>query len=687
MDTPRPDRTKAKTGLSHGKKVRVIAKVRGFTDLEAESSNCVSVHKPNGVESETVSISFGDQSGSRKESYELDYCYEQSEGNYTIFTREVKPLIAGVFYGCNATIIANGARGSGKTHMIQGSDKDPGLAVLAMAEILSIVGETGKSITISFYEIFQAHVYDLLDPKRQEVLALENRQGKILLKGLSQVPVNSISEFQKLYLIEHKSRKPVQKIPIEFPRRSHRGLIIHVSSPSDAIPMGKMNFVDLAGYEDTRRKSSEGLNLVEKTKVNRSIYALHNVVYALNTSECHVPYRESKLTRMLQDSLGGKSRVLMLTCLNPTFCQDSMYMVSLASRSRQGINQTVLDSIKKAKSSARPMPHSSHKSQLPGSVSTTRKQIGNRLHFSVKKANGTASVTKGRKLFDEASHLTNSEKKIYEKESSVSVALPDRDSTSMVEKDASPLATTNPQETTIIDKESSISAALPDKDSTSVVEKDASPLATTNPQETTIIDKDSFQHIEGNYGEVTPSINCNLKTPSFLEESGNLDKENDDSQVNKDGSPLISERLQQISNNLKLLISSTPQHLEMPLRNDTSSIFQSCTDFVEPKTPERSVTVNDKWETENINSPWETISMHSSIMKDSLVKEYLKILNTGSREDLIKLKGIKQKRATRILKLREKSPEPFKNLDGLKDVGLSAKQIKGMMSKGIEELF
>lgn len=71
----------------------------------------------------------------------------------------------------------------------------------------------------------------------------------------------------------------------------------------------------LSGYEDTRRKSSDGLNLVEKTKVNRSIYALHNVVYALNTHVSHVPYRESKLTRMLQDSLGGKSRILMLTCL------------------------------------------------------------------------------------------------------------------------------------------------------------------------------------------------------------------------------------------------------------------------------------------------------------------------------------------------------------------------------------
>lgn len=73
---------------------------------------------------------------------------------------------------------------------MKGSDKDPGLAVLAMAEILSMAGETGKSITISFFEIFQDHVYDLLDPKRQEVLALENGQGKILLKGLSQVLVS-----------------------------------------------------------------------------------------------------------------------------------------------------------------------------------------------------------------------------------------------------------------------------------------------------------------------------------------------------------------------------------------------------------------------------------------------------------------------------------------------------------------
>ncbi|XP_044468274.1 kinesin-like protein KIN-10C isoform X2 [Mangifera indica] len=643
MDTPKLDQTKAKTGVNNSKKVRVIAKVRGFTDLEAETSSCVSVHKPNGVESETVSICYGDQSGSGKDLCELDYCYEKNEGNDTIFTREIKPLISGVFDGRNATIIANGAKGSGKTHVIQGSDKDPGLALLTMVEILSIAEELGKSITISFYEIFQDHVYDLLVPKRKQVLALENGQGKILLKGLSQVPVKSISEFQKLYLVEHNSRKPLQKIAI--PQQSHRCLIIHISSPSNSIPVGKMNFVDLAGYEDTRRKSSEGLNLAESTKVNRSIHALHNVIYALNANKSHVPYRESKLTRMLQDSLGGKNIVLMLTCLNPSFSQDSIYMMSLASRCRQGINQTVLDSVKKAKSSAR--LYSSQISQLHGSVSTNRKQIGNQPHFSVKKANGTVSEMKGR-LFDEASHLTNSEKKIYQKESSVFTA-------------------------------------LPDKDSTFVAEKDASPLATTYPQETTIADKDSFLHGENNHREVNSSINCQLITPSFNEECGNLDKENDDSHINKDDSPLISERLQQISNNLKLLLSSTPRHPEMPPRNDSSSNVQSCTDFVEPKTPERRVPVSDNKETK-INSPWSAINIHSSKMKDSVVKEYLKILNSGSRDDLIKLKGIGEKRATYVFELRQESPEYFKSLDDLKDIGLSAKQIKKMVSKGIEEL-
>ncbi|KAH9647008.1 kinesin-like protein KIN-10C [Citrus sinensis] len=605
METLKPDkldRTKADTGLNISKKARVIAKIRGFADLEAESANWVCIQKPNGEDSDSVTVSFGEQPSSRKECYKLDYCYEQNEGNGIIFAREVKPLISEVFNGINATIVACGAKGSGKTRVIQGSYEEPGLAALAVDEILSISEKMGKSITISFYEIFQDHVYDLLDPKQQEVQILENGQGKIQLKGLSQVPVKSISEFQKLYISMHNSRKLVQKITMDLPRRSHKGLIVNVSPVSNFLPTGKMNFVDLAGYQDIRRKSTEGSIFVENTKVNKSIYTLFNVVYALNANESHVPYRESKLTRMLQESLGCKSKILMLTCL------------------------------------------------LPRSVSTTKTQTGSQMHSSTKKATGVASVVKGRyslkfsvqvrKLFDEAIQSTKSEK-MSQKESSSS------------------------------DMASTIQSL--------VEEQDDSPLAIVYQQETTESDKE-------NQGKITPNADRSLKDLSLVEERQIIDKENNHFLINKDMSPPLSERLQEISNNLKQLISSTPQCIEIPPKNDTSNI-QACADIVEPKTPDGSMIVYEKWEIANMKSPWETFNMRSSGMKNSLVQEYLKLLNTGGKEDLKRLKGIGEKRASYILELREESPEPFKNLDDLKDIGLSAKQIKGMMKKEMECLF
>ncbi|XVE58520.1 hypothetical protein DITRI_Ditri04bG0175900 [Diplodiscus trichospermus] len=407
-------------GLNRGRKARVIAKIKGSTVTESAnetSKRWISIHKPKGVgdDSEIVTVCFGDQSASRKESYELDYCYDENERNSLIFSREVNPLIQEVFNGHNATVIAYGARGSGKTFVIQ--EEEPGLAVLAMTEILSMAEESGKLISISCYEILRDHAYDLLDPEKHEVLVWEDvARGKIQIKGLSQVPVKSIQEFQKLYLYGQNSHKQPQKIMAE--NRSHKGLIIHVfrGNELDALLLGKMNFVDLAGYEDGRRKSTDGVDVLENNKINKSIYALQNVIYALNANESHVPYRESKLTRMLRDSLGGTNKILMVTCLNSSFCLDSLYMANLASRSCKGSNRIIPDSTKKAKSIARPMI-SSCKSCILGNVSATvTKQIGTRVRFPETKANVKASAIKGRKLFDEACHSTKS-KKASQKES------------------------------------------------------------------------------------------------------------------------------------------------------------------------------------------------------------------------------------------------------------------------------
>ncbi|KAB2054642.1 hypothetical protein ES319_A12G268500v1 [Gossypium barbadense] len=702
-------------GQNRGRKARVIAKIKGFTDLETESVNeasgkWISVHRPKGDDSETVAVSFGDESTSRKESYELDYCYDRSEGNDLIFSKEVKPLIEDVFNGYNATVVAYGARGSGKTFTIQGSEGKPGLAVLAMAEILSIAEESSKLIAVSCYEILKDHAYDHLAPDRHEVLILEDvARGKIQLKGLSQVPVKSIEEFQKLYLSNQNSHKQSQKIIAEPHHRSHKGLIIHVfrGNESNALPFGKMNFVDLAGYEDAKRKSTGSVNLLENNKINKSIYALHNVVYALNANESHVPYRESKLTRILRDSLGGTNKILMITCLNSSFCQDSMYMANLASRSCKGSSKTVPDSTKKAKSMVRPMVvSSSSKSRLTGTVSaTTSKPIGNRVRVPENKANVKASALKGRKLFDEACHSTKP-KKVSQEESlpleNVStitehaIQKEEKDSSSISEvvvshtqkhfplqafsaeeSDMTVKATT--QETKILDEEHFPLQAF------SAEESDMTVKATT--QETTTLDKVNVTDDDHNHDKATPNIDSNAKALS-IEADQTIDKENNLLLVNKEASPPISARLQELSNNLKLLYSSTPSCVEIPPKTDVSFEGQVSTEALEPKTPEPRLLINDKSEIVDTScNSWKTFSARSSRMKSSLVDEYLRFLNTASKEDLKRLKGIGEKRATYILELREESPEPFKDLDDLKEIGLSAKQIKGIMKKEIGELY
>ncbi|KAK8569543.1 hypothetical protein V6N13_046593 [Hibiscus sabdariffa] len=604
-------------GPNQARKARVIAKIKGSTDLELEASGkWISVHRPEGDDSGTTKVSFGDESTSRKESYELDYCYDQSEGNDLIFSREVKPLVEGVFSGCNGTVIAYGAIGSGKTFTIQGSEGKPGLAVLAMAEILSMAEESGKLISISCYEISKDHAYDLLDPNRHEVLIWEDvARGKIAVK--------SIEEFQKLYFSSQNSQKQhqishkqSQKMIAEPHHRSHKGLIIHVfrDNESGALPLGKMNLVDLAGYEDGRRKSTGGVNLLENNIINKSIYALHNVVYALNANDSHVPYRESKLTRMLRDSLGGTNKILMITCLNSSYCQDSLCMVKLASRSCKCANRTIPDSAKKTKSMVRPTVLSS---SSKSASATATKQIGTRVGFSGNKANAKASTIKGRKLFDEACHSAKSKKSTQKESLPLEIISTVTEHAKQEEEK---------QSSGISQEVESLTEDHYPLQAFSSEESDMSFKAST--QETKLLD-------ENNHDKATPNIDGNAESLSFVEADPTIDKENNLVLVNNDESPPISVRLQELSKSLKLLCSSTPSCVEILSKTDISIDDQVPTETLEPKTPKtpepRSL-VNDESETvDNSCASWKTFSAHSLKMKDSLVNEYLGFLNTASK--------------------------------------------------------
>ncbi|XP_027923402.1 kinesin-like protein KIN-10C [Vigna unguiculata] len=631
-----------------GGKVRVVARIRGFSGPEANSESgtarTVEWISVNGENSDDVSISFRDHPSR----YLVDYCYKEDEDSEMIYSREVKPFVSAAFEGHNSTVIAHGARGSGKTHIIQGSVESPGLAVLAVAEFLSIAEKNGKSINVSLYEIdHQERAMDLLNPENPPISVFEDR-GRIQFKGLTQVPVRSVSEFQNLYSTACFSFKGAPKKGVH---RSHMGLIVHVVSQNVGSIVSKMNFVDLAGYEDTRKKTSDGSCLTEISKINKSIYALLNICHALSTNESHIPYRESKLTRILQDSLRGTSRILLVSCLNPSFCQDTIYMLSLASRSCHRIHhQTFLDSTKKSVSSA-------NMRQIPKSVSGTAKKL-----------HGSSKPMKGRKLFDEASHSTPKVKKEMVTEASKPLmdnSLPETGNhdNSGVETIVNNLALTNVSFT-----EDDFAKASQDMKLDPTLENgDSSLNASSEVEFSSLAAKDILVDGDDGKKEHTPCINHSSEPLSIIVHEGH-------------NSPPISSQLRDLSNSLKMLCSSTSSCLQNSEKQPIS--------VLEPKTPINKQNMNiNQWNEMNGKSPWETFSMRGSGMKSSIVQEYLRFLNTADKEELKRLKGIGDKRANFILELRQESPEPFKSLNDLKDIGLSAKQIKGMMKKEVGELF
>lgn len=656
------------------RKVRIIAKIRGYTDQESVSITdnslpLISVYKQGGGEAyEKVTISFGEQPACRKNAYEMDYCYGQNEDLSLIFEKEIRPLVSGVIDGKNASIIAYGARGSGKTCTIQGSEDKPGLAALAISEILSVADENGKSVAVSMYEVHQDNVFDVLDSNKK-VQLFENAQGNTELRGISQVPIHSISEFEKLYY-SNGTRKATEKMGPKIARRSHKGLMICILSDSgnkNAKLVGKMNFVDLAGYEDARRNNIDCANSGEIANINKSLYALLNVVFAVNTNESRVPYRENKLSRVLQDSFGGSSRVLLLTCLNP-MCQDTMYTVSLASRSLQGNNGVSdavirssvslikpVQSLKKnqklailsdatnkkvgsnsivgSSKSLTKLAQSSVKNRKPAFVSATAKKE-NDSRLRLRKKNDAKN---GRKLFDDGIPSTTTDK-----EAKLPV-----DCSSAMSPNVAVDTTSSPKKK---EEESIADASLEIMDSTSIAataEKVASPLVSSNFKASTPLEKES---------DIT-------------------EKENKDSPIHEEKSPPLSSRLRELSNNLKSLYASTPT----PSTTQEVSIPFSRLSILESQTPQTPMA--------SIQNPREIFNNRSSGLKQSIVKDCLQFINSASKTELKGLKGIGEKRANYILELREESPEPFKNLDDLQDIGLSAKQVKRIMRDVAGDLF
>lgn len=252
-----------------------------------------------------------------------------------VFNLTTQFLIEGVLNGFNSTVFAYGATGAGKTHTMLGDEKCPGIMYQTMKEVFTVLDDfkvdRNYEIHVSFLEIYNENIRDLIDtsgalPQDSPESYLELREDPekgVCVAGLKEVEVSTAEEILNLLIHGNHNRTTESTEANLTSSRSHAVFQIKVSHMEKnsgvraEINIGKLSLIDLAGSERASKTNNRGIRMIEGANINRSLLALGNCINALheNTTrnrENYIPYRDSKLTRLLKDSLGGNCRTVMI---------------------------------------------------------------------------------------------------------------------------------------------------------------------------------------------------------------------------------------------------------------------------------------------------------------------------------------------------------------------------------------
>jgi len=238
----------------------------------------------------------------------------------------VAPLISSVLDGYNVCIFAYGQTGSGKTFTMEGNPEMPGISRRAVGDIFTQIverdGDESVRVRLSMLEVYNEEIKDLLDPKKDKKLdrlTVDPLLG-VVVDGLAEEDVGSAKEVEDAVAKGQKSRSTACTNMNEHSSRSHLILRLYITSTnktSGDVSHAKLSLVDLAGSERVKKSGAEGKALAEAQGINKSLAALGNVIRSLATNQGHVPYRNSKLTHILSDSIGGDAKTLMFANINP----------------------------------------------------------------------------------------------------------------------------------------------------------------------------------------------------------------------------------------------------------------------------------------------------------------------------------------------------------------------------------
>lgn len=265
--------------------------------------------------------------------YTFDGVYSPHCSTEKIYTDIVHPIVQSVVQGYNGTVFAYGQTTCGKTFTMQGLTKPPskrGIIPRCCQNIFKGVRNHGRHsnskylLHVSYLEIYNEEIRDLLVKESQCKLEIKEHPDKgLYVKGLSSVAVDSYDDMENIFESGSKHRSVGATLLNADSSRSHSIFIVDLevcvqNEDEEFYRRGKLNLVDLAGSERQSKSGATGERLREATKINLSLSVLGNVISSLVDGKSkHIPYRDSKLTRLLQDSIGGNSKTLMIACISP----------------------------------------------------------------------------------------------------------------------------------------------------------------------------------------------------------------------------------------------------------------------------------------------------------------------------------------------------------------------------------
>ncbi|KAM9410412.1 kinesin-like protein kif7 isoform 2-T2 [Pholidichthys leucotaenia] len=300
-----------------------------------------------------------------------DFLFEETCCQEEVYSVSVQPLIDAFFQGFNATVFAYGQTGSGKTYTIGEAnicsfrDEEQGIIPRAVADIFKLLDEndlTDFSVRVSYLEVYKEEFKDLLEVETaSNDIHIREDKGNIVLCGVKECEVEGLDEVLSLLESGNTARHTGATQMNPNSSRSHTIFTVYMdqrrgsfrlcgtaASSGPQMLSSKFHFVDLAGSERIVRTGNTGERLKESIQINSGLLALGNVIGALGDPKrkgSHIPYRDSKITRILKDSLGGNSKTLMIACISPSSSDfdESLNTLNYASRARNIQNRATVN--------------------------------------------------------------------------------------------------------------------------------------------------------------------------------------------------------------------------------------------------------------------------------------------------------------------------------------------------------